>query len=369
MTPAIACIGLTALLAAPPVAQVGTVDSFAVRAKELWLDSGQRVEDGVLWVEGGKIRAAGRGVEVPEGTSLIEHQGVLTAGLIAFDCRLGIEAADFDPKRSVHPEGRVADVFDTGVAGVAGALREGITCLVLRPSASSLVGGTSAVVKTAHRTVVSSEAHLALGISNAALANDRFPTSKSGALAELERLFREPEGPFAAAAAGRLPVWIEVDERDDVRRALALVEAHGLTGVLGGSRRAGELASALAESGLTVAVGPFLGGTAQRELDGVVALGLAGVPLCFALEAPARHGAGLRISAAMCMRAGLDATAAWSALTAGAARAAGVEERVGRLASGLDADFVLWSGNPLDLQSRPEAVFVDGLRVWQGGAR
>ena len=71
----------------------------------------------------------------------------------------------------------------------------------------------------------------------------------------------------------------------------------------------------------------------------------------------------------MAMKAGLSGEAAWAGLTSGAAAAAGVEERVGRLAEGLDADFVLWSGDPLDLSHRPVAVFVDGARVWQGGAR
>ena len=351
--------------AAAPVA----TDSFAVRAKELWLEPGQRVEDGVLWIEAGKVRAAGRGVEVPAGTPVITHDGVVTAGMIAFDSAIGLDGEAREPKRSVFPEGRVADVFDAGDGGVADALEAGITALVVTPSAQSLVGGRSAVIKTAHRTVLSPAAHLALGMSDAALDAGEFPTSKSGAMAELAARFEAREGAFGDAAAGRLPVLIEVGERDDVRRALGLVERFDLKGVLSGGRRTGELADAIAKAGLTVAVGPFLGGTRQRDLDSALALARAGVPLVFALEAPARHPAGLRVTAAMVVRAGLDQGAAWSALTTNAAAAAGVDARVGRLAKGLDADFVLWSGDPLDLAQRPVAVFVDGARVWQGGVR
>ena len=362
-------LGAAVLAGGPTGSAPAQSDTYAVTARELWLAPGERVENGVLWVEAGKIRGVGRDLDVPEGTPRIAHDGVVSAGMIAFDSALGLRGEGREAKRSVHPEGRVADVFDASVTGVGDALEQGITALVVTPSAEHLVGGRSAVIKTAHRTVLSDSAHLALGLSDAALDQGLFPTSKSGAMAELVALFEAGENAFGEAAAGRLPVLIEVGERDDVRRALGLVERFELRGVISGSRRAGELAEPLAASGLTVAVGPFLNGTPRRELDGVVALASAGVPLCFALEAPWRHPAGLRISAAMAMRAGLPAEAAWTGLTSGAAEAAGVDARVGRLAEGLDADFVLWSGDPLDLSHRPVAVFVDGARVWQGGAR
>ena len=47
---------------------------------------------------------------------------------------------------------------------------------------------------------------------------------------------------------------------------------------------------------------------------------------------------------------------------------AGVDKQVGRLAVGMDADLVLWSGEPLDLASRAETVIVDG-RIVAGGSQ
>jgi imidazolonepropionase-like amidohydrolase len=54
------------------------------------------------------------------------------------------------------------------------------------------------------------------------------------------------------------------------------------------------------------------------------------------------------------------------ALTGDAAAIAGVADRVGRIEEGRDADFVLWSGDPLDLGSAVVAVYIDGKRV-KGG--
>jgi imidazolonepropionase-like amidohydrolase len=352
-----------AALSAPSAPQQREQSALAIAAKEIWLADGQRVSDGVLLIEDGKIKAAGRGVDVESGTPLLQHDGVLTPGLIAFDTVLGLDGESSEPRRSVLTGGRVIDAFDKLDDGLALALRQGITTLVIAPSASTLAGGRCAVVKTSSGAAITSEGHLALSLCERALDADRFPTSSSGAQAELARLFSEGEGLFGEAAAGRLPVLMVVETRDDVRRALALAERHELSGVLCGARRAGDLAGPIAASGLSVVVGPIGAGSPQIELESAAALAAARVPLAFGLGAPARHPAGLRLSAALCMRAGLDPAAAWSALTASAATAAGVGERVGRLERGLDADFVLWSGDPLDLASRPVAVYVDGVRA------
>jgi imidazolonepropionase-like amidohydrolase len=90
------------------------------------------------------------------------------------------------------------------------------------------------------------------------------------------------------------------------------------------------------------------------------------VPIAFASDTPISSDQGLRFSAAMCVRAGLEPALAWDALTSGAAAVAGVGSTVGRLAKGYHADFVLWTGDPLDLSSRPVAVYVEGRLASEG---
>ena len=95
---------------------------------------------------------------------------------------------------------------------------------------------------------------------------------------------------------------------------------------------------------------------------GLAALQEAGVTVGFALNGPTNGGDQLRLSAAMALAAGADSAGVWNALTLDAARLCGVEARVGSLERGKDGDFVLWSGDPLNLGSRVEAVYVDGVR-------
>jgi imidazolonepropionase-like amidohydrolase len=52
---------------------------------------------------------------------------------------------------------------------------------------------------------------------------------------------------------------------------------------------------------------------------------------------------------------------ALAAITSVPARILGVEDRVGSLAPGRDGDFVIWSGDPLEVTSRPQAIYIDGI--------
>lgn len=354
------------LLAGSAAAQSGSV--FAVEAKELYLGDGRRVENGILVVDGGKIRAAGAGVDVPSGVPVVVHDGVVTAGMVACHTFDGAASESHDWTRSVLSDARIVDAFDPDHADFERALEAGITTVVLSPNRRSLVGGTTAVVKTAGGRVAKADAHLAISLTPSALTQNRYPTSMSGAVAELESRMKTPRGAFADVATGRRLVMISTSSRADVETALGFASRHGLKGALVGAFRAGELLRDVQSSGLGVVVGPIGVGTDTRNVESVVALGEARVPLAFALDTPFNHPDELRLAAALCQRGGLDADVAWKALTSDAARIAGVGEQLGRLERGLDADFVLWSGDPLDLSSSVVEVYIDGARVY-GGAR
>ena len=181
----------------------------------------------------------------------------------------------------------------------------------------------------------------------------------------LEQLFRRGQGPFARAKRGELPVTIQAWDRHEVLRAAALAQELGLTGSIRGAPLAGDpdVIAALRASALGVIVGPYSAQQTQPSLESVKLLAEAGVPVAFALDAPAHAPDELRLSAARALRAGASRDAVWKALTEDAARLAGAKT-TGTLAAGQDADFVLWSGDPLDLRSRVVSVWVDGKRAW-----
>lgn len=349
--------------AAPRPSAAGVL---AIRAERLHLGDGRMIEDGVVLIESGRIQAVGAGVEVPEGAAVVDHRGDASPGLVALHGYSGATGGLHDPARAVLAEARVAWAFDPDHVEVEDLWKAGITTLLLTPPPQALAGGVSAAVKTSGGRVLSREVQLVLGFSAESLAENRFPTSHSGAIAELDARFTEPRGPFARAAARDLPVLLETRTRADVQRALEFARRHRLSGALHGAEWAGELAAAIREADLGVVVRPFDAGEDRRTIRSVLALAEAGVRFGFGLDAPAKNPGSLRLSTAMCLREGLAPAAAWKALCADAAAIARLERSVGRLERGLDADLVLWSGDPLSLSSRVVGVWIDGVRIEEG---
>jgi imidazolonepropionase-like amidohydrolase len=348
----------------PDQAAAKVAGPVAIQADKVYLGDGTTIDKGVILIEGGLIRAVGAGVEIPESASVIAHKGAASAGMIAMHGYSGAPSEMHDATRAVMPDAEVALAFRPDHYDFADALKAGITSVVLSPTPQALVGGVGAAVKCASGRVLVRDAELTLCFSADCLSRNRFPTSYVGAMGELEQRFAEPSGNFAKAAQGKLPVVLEVDSREDVLRAVDFAKRHKLVGALNGAEWAGELAAAIKAAHLAVICGPLEIGQPRRAIKSVLALSEAGVPFAFGLDAPWKHPAALRFSAAMCVREGVPASAAWRALTSNAADLIGAGGRVGRLERGFDADVVLWSGDPLDLSSSVQAVFVDGERVY-----
>jgi imidazolonepropionase-like amidohydrolase len=361
---------LTSLIAAlvpltlAPQAALPQPTAFALRAAQVHLPDGSSIQDGIVLVDGGRIREVGRGVRIPSGMPLIEHAGSISAGLVACHSYDGLQGRGTDTTRALLPELRVADSFHPSHKDFERALAAGVTSVVLVPGPGNLIGGLCAVVRTHGGTLLERESHLSLALDGSALMRTRVPTSYAGALEQLEQLFAEREGSVGRALSGKLPVMIEVDERHEIARALDFAAKHGLRGALSGGPLAGELAQRIHASGLSVVLPPFELGTEERALRTPAQLAEAGVPFAFGMDAPGSAPAGLRLSAALSVQHGLDPQTALRALTSEAARIAGVEERVGRVESGRDADLVLWSGHPLELSSSVQAVYVAGVLAW-----
>ena len=335
-----------------------------VRAEKLLLGDGTTLDAGAVLIEDGRIPAFGKDVDVPAGAGVITHPGWVSAGLVALHAYAGAPEELRDSSRPVL-DGKVAWAFDPAHSDFADAVAAGITTLVLVPQRNALSGGSSAVVKTAGARVLTEQAQLSLSFSAAALAPNRYPTSFGSAMAELEQRFEKPQGAFARAKSGELPVLFEADSREDVQRVVAFAKRLKLRGAVYGADWIGELAESVNEAHLAAIFAPFDPGEERRTIQSVLKLAKSGTAFGFGLDSPWKSPESLRLSAALCLREGLDRKLAWRSLSSQAAEIAGVGERVGRIEKGHDADLVLWSGDPLDLKSRVDAVFVDGQRVYE----
>lgn len=342
------------------------------------------LEGAVVLVRDGKVVAVGHGVEVPEGVPLLERPDAwLVPGFVDPCTGLGLFrdrdevaqplARDVTVEGAINPEHR-----DLALARGAGIT----TCLVTPGDLSPFAGAGVLLRTTGERVGAAPVAKLALGPS--VLRDDRPPTARSGAVALLRQAITsahqrrdpadvDPSDFLAAFARGELSGLFTVATPVDLDQARGIVVPLGLRVVF--RLRPGFDPSALDDAealellgGAPAIVGPFDFTTPERTLRVPGRLARAGVQVLFTSQAPDGPAEGLRLTAALAVRYGLAPERALDALGRGAAAALGVEERLGTIAAGKDADLVLLDGPPLDLSSRVLETWIQGRRVHRAAA-
>ncbi len=336
-------------------------NEFVIRAAQLMLGDGTTVENGLLVVRAGKIVAAGA-ISAPEGLRVLEHDGYLSPGMIACSAQISAPGESLDSTRPFLEDAQLAWGFDPEQASVRAALEHGITSCVLAPIPNTIAGGRTAVVKTSGGELLDEDAHLALSMQASALGNRTAPTSFGGMTAELSARLEAGEGVWGELNSGERPAFVRVDDRHELARALELAKSFGIKGTLVGPSLAGEVLELFQDSGWSLVLPAYEAAQATgRTLASTVAVSKSALPFGYSLGDPLQF----RFPAAAALRAGGDRAAIERGFFRNAAQIALVSDRVGELKPGSDADFVLWSADPLALSSHVESVYVAGRRVYE----
>jgi imidazolonepropionase-like amidohydrolase len=172
--------------------------------------------------------------------------------------------------------------------------------------------------------------------------------------------------PLKALLEKKIPALVRADSAAQIREVLAdLVDKRQLPITLLNAEQAAEHAAKLAEKKVAVLVPPQVLRTEfYRDYHQADDLARSGVPIGFQsdVEDGARHLPAVVLYA---VERGLDAETALAALTLNAAKALRIDDRVGTLDAGKDADLVIFSGHPFLEAGRVLRVIVDGKEVPQ----
>jgi imidazolonepropionase-like amidohydrolase len=369
--------------------------------------AGPPVEDGVVLVADGRIEAVGRDLRVPEGAERVDAAGkVVLPGLVDAHTHLGVheEAEGWagqdtnemtDP---VTPQVRALDAINPADLGFADAVAGGVLTVNVNPGSGNPIGGQSAAVRSAGRTVdemllrAPSGLKSALGENPKRVYGDRkqLPSTRLGTAAVirdalvktrnyLDKLDRGDDGDpperdlrweaLGLVLAGEIPWRQHCHRADDIATALRLADEFGYRLVIDHGTEAVLLADRLAERGVPVLIGPLLTSRSKvelrnRSLANPGRLAAAGVELGIITDHPVVPIHLLHVQAALAVREGLDPAAALRAVTLTPARVLGLDDRLGSLEPGKDATLCVWSGDPLDARSRVEAAWIEGRQVF-----
>jgi len=356
----ISCLIAAAPLLGGPVAG----DAFALRASHVHVGDGQVVLDAFVLIEDGVVKSVSN--NAPRDVRVVEVDGHVAPGFIGLGESLGASSENEERNRKSTPEADLSFAFDPTNPSWKALVAEGVTTVLIPADPSRIAGGQAAIVSPAAGKVLKRDAAVSLSLSRAALGTSTAPTSYAGLYAHVEEQFAAAAAgsPLAEAKAGKLPVMMRAVTRSEVSRAVSFAAAHGLSGALVGAPEADDHVDAIKGAGLGVVFECDVTPATSRDVvKSSLALSKAGVPFAFTSDAARQGPVGMRMQAAACMRAGLGADAALRAMTADAARLAGVGATHGTIAAGKAADLVVWSGAPTDLTSRVHSVYAGGQLV------
>ncbi|MEE2704389.1 MAG: amidohydrolase family protein [Myxococcota bacterium] len=390
----------------------------AIRADTLYTSGPQgTLADGVVIVREGKIRAVGPAaeIEIPKSARVYRAK-VVTPGLIDAQSTVGLSGMfnvpadqDQDEKSGPLQAGlRVIDGFNPAERLLGWLLAHGITTVQVSPGEANPIAGQAGVFKTwappgtgvsefvvrfpsalvfnlgevpkatyaaekrAPTTRMGTAALIRKALSEAgAYARKRSAASRKGSRASSERAETPerslPNDALALVLARELPALFVARREDDLATALRLGEEFGLEVQLADATEGYLMAGRIARAGVPVLVGPVMERVGSLEtmnasFENAAILAAAGVPVVFrsGFEGYVPKVRVVLFEAAIAAANGFGFDAALTALTSRAARVLGVEDRIGSLEPGKDADLVLYDGDPFEYSSHVERVLVGG---------
>lgn len=329
------------------------------------------LENGRVLIRQGKVayvgddipaEARGRSRRVDYGDATIVPGFVLAQATLGQGGDLAERALPFTPDL------RAAEACDPWHEDLMALPALGVTALALSPTAANVGGGLAALVKPGReRGTVGSDLYLTLSLAPPARQPERPPTSLLGAIDLLRSAFDLARsglasGPDAAvlreAMQGARGVTVFADSFAELTAALDLGRDFGLRLVLVSASDAEKVLPRLVEQQAAVVLDSLRPGQRLAQLRLPTRLAEAGVPFCFGGDP--KH---LRLSAALAVQHGLDRRSALQALTRTPAVLLDRAAELGALRQGNAADFVVFTGDPLDLTSAHVATWVDGQLV------
>ena len=386
-------------LAATAVAQTRPI---AFQGGRIFPIEGAPIERGVMIVQDGKIVAVGPmdTTPIPSGAEVRDVSGkVLMPGLVDSHSHIGGgSGVGADGSSPIQPEVRALDGIDVGSSSIAKARAGGITTVNVMPGSGHLIGGQTLYLKLRPARTIDDllillpDGSPAGGLKMANGTNPRrdapFPGTRGKAAslvreryvaaqeyqAKVARAKDDPEKrpardlaleQLGEVLAGRRVVQHHTHRHDDIMTVLRLSKEFGFKVVLHHVSAGWQVADEIAAAGVAASIiyvdSP--GGKLEtRDLD--IRIGAimekAGVRVGFHTDDPITDSRLFLRSAGMAVRGGMTRDGALAGLTLANAEILGLQDRIGSLKAGKDADFVVLSGDPLSVYTHVEQTWIEG---------
>ena len=365
---------------------------------------GDPIPQGVVVVQDGKITAVGnQNTRIPRGAQRRDVTGkVLMPGLVDTHSHIGGPSGG-DRSSAIHPETRALDAVDVRSDGFWRARAGGLTTLNVMPGSGLLMSGQTVHLKLRKDpstiedwlfcedpvTEVCGSMKMANGTNSIGQSPAPGTRGKSAALVRQQYIkaleYREKlqnDAPGAKPPPRNLemealvevldskrPVQFHSHRHNDITTLLRMSKEFGFVPVIQHGSEAWKVAEEIAEAGVSVSLTVIdsFGGKEEAlgwRLESGAILEQAGVDVSFNTDDGITDSRFLFRAAALSVRYGMSREGALKGLTMAPARQLGLEDRVGSLVAGKDADLVVLSGDPFSAYTKVEETWVEGEQVY-----
>jgi len=373
----------------------------------------ENIEEASLLIKNGKIAALGKEIEETPGAKVIDASGLFVyPGFIDGFTRLGLaeisaipSTVDIRELGQYNPELQVAWAINPNSVHFAISRINGTTTALVAPE-GGVFSGLSALVKTdgwtfpemavkdvatslinfpitpkpprgsrlAKREEAKAEVTSKLVEKIKDYLKDVRQYSKLKQLAKSDPKISVPKTNLKYEALepvleGTLPVIIAVEKAKDIELAIKFVQEEKLNAIFRGCAQGFKVADKIKEAGIPIIFNDLYANPSEPE-DGydapfrnVVELSRAGVFFCFSSGGDPTIAKDLPYHAARAVAFGLSRDEAIKALTINPAKIFGVDDRLGSLEVGKDADLFICTGDPLDLRHEVKYLFINGKEI------
>ena len=376
----------------------------AVRGETVYTMSGSAIRDGVVLTRDGKIEKVGpaSSVTIPANYKVLRAK-VVTPGLIDARSVIGLsgylnqphDQMQLELSASIQPELRAIDAYDAREKLVEWVRRFGVTTVHTGHAPGALISGQTMIVKTVgdevDEAVMVPSAAVSATLGSAGMGQSgRSPGTRAKQISMLRAEFLKAKEYDAKQAAAKeaqkpsrdlrmetfvrllkreIPLLVSAERAQDIVSALRLAQEFNLHVVLDGAAESYLVIDEIKAAGVPVIIHPTMyravGERENLSMETAATLRKAGIPVALqsGYETYVPKTRVVLFEAAEAASNGLTFEQALATITTDAAKILGIDNRVGSLEVGKDADIALFDGDPFEYTSHVIGVVVNGQIV------
>lgn len=368
------------------------------------------IDNGDILIENGRIKEIGKNI-VNDNAEIIELEGrMVLPGFIdahchvgMFDEGMGFEGSDGNEMvNPITPELRAIDGINAMDEGFRDAYKGGVTTTVTGPGSANIIGGMFVAMKTfgtrvddmiikepvamkiafgenPKRVYNSQNKSPVTRMATAAILRDtlyktkEYIAKKEKANNDMDKMpaFNIQYEALERVFKKEIPLKAHAHRADDILTAIRIAKEFDLDITLDHCTEGHLITEHLKKEGKNAIVGPSLSNRSKIELrnltfDTPKILNEAGLKIAIMTDAPVIPIQYLPLCAGLAIKSGLDEMEGLKTITINPAEIIGIDDRVGSLEIGKDADIVVFDGNPVkDIDSETYLTIIDGKIVYK----